>query len=118
MELTRDPYDIPADFDPRDLLADAWGIWYTEGEPVEVALKFHPRVAHRLQETRWHRSENMEELPDGSILWHAKVAEPKEMLYWIRGWGADVEVVEPHGLREAVRDEAQRLAALYGANEL
>jgi CRISPR-associated endonuclease/helicase Cas3 len=113
VELTREPYGTPADFDPRDLLADAWGIWYSENEPVEVVLKFHPRVARRVLETRWHRSEKTEELPDGNILWRAKVAEPKEMLYWIRGWGADVEVVEPHGLREAVRDEAQRLMVIY-----
>ena len=76
VEITRDEYDIPADFDAHDLLADAWGIWYTESEPVEVTLKFHPRVARRVQETRWHRSEKETELPDGSILWSARVSEP------------------------------------------
>jgi len=34
IELTHEPYAIPQDFDPRALLADAWGIWYTEAEPV------------------------------------------------------------------------------------
>lgn len=110
---TREPYEIPISFDPRDLLADAWGVWYTGGEPVNVALKFHPRVARRVQETRWHRSEDEKELPDGSILWQAKVAEPQEMLPWIRGWGADVEVLEPEGLRKALVREAERLARLY-----
>ena len=113
VEALHEHYEIPESFDPRDLLADAWGIWYSENEPVEVVLKFHPKVARRVLETRWHRSEKTEELLDGSILWRAKVAEPKEMLYWIRGWGADVEVVEPHGLREAVWDEAQRLMVIY-----
>lgn len=42
VELTDEPYAIPADFDPRALLADAWGIWYTEAEPVEVVLRFRP----------------------------------------------------------------------------
>ncbi len=107
-------YTIPEDFDPRELLADAWGIWYTEAEPVEVVLRFHPRVAHRVRETQWHRSEQVEEQPDGSLIWRARVAEPQEMLPWIRGWGADVEVLEPRELREQVMGEAKAMAELYG----
>ena len=116
IELTAEPYEIPLDFDPRELLADAWGIWYTEAQPVEVVLRFHPRVAGRVRETRWHRSERVEEQPDGSVIWRARVAEPQEMLPWIRGWGADVEVVEPRELRQRMAGEARRLARVYGWN--
>ncbi len=118
IELTDREYTIPEDFDPREKLADAWGIWYTEAEPVEVVLRFHPRVAHRVRETQWHRSEQVEEQPDGSLLWRARVAEPQEMVPWIRGWGADVEVVAPEALREMLTSEAQRLALLYGTGEV
>jgi CRISPR-associated endonuclease/helicase Cas3 len=108
------PYTIPEEFDPRDKLADAWGIWTTDAEPVEVVLRFHPRVAHRVRETQWHRSEVVEEQADGSLIWRARVAESQEMVPWIRGWGADVEVLGPEGLRERVAGEARRLAELYG----
>jgi CRISPR-associated endonuclease/helicase Cas3 len=108
------PYTIPEDFDPRETLADAWGIWYTETEPVEVVLRFHPRVAHRVKETQWHRSERVEEQPDGSLLWRAEVAEPQEMLPWIRGWGADVIVEGPEELRSQMAGEVRRLAEAYG----
>ena len=114
IELTDRKYSIPDNFDPRDLLADAWGIWYTEAEPVEVALKFHPRVAARVRETRWHRSESVEEQADGSIVWRARVAEPQEMLPWIRGWGADAEVLAPLELRERMMGEARAMAEEYG----
>ncbi len=107
-------YEIPKDFDPYVLLADAWGIWYTDEEPVEVVLKFHPRVAQRVCETRWHRSEQVEEQADGSLLWRARVAELQEMLPWIRGWGADVEVLAPPELRETMMGEARRMAQMYG----
>lgn len=113
IELTDREYTIPEDFDPREKLADAWGIWYTEAEPVEVVLRFHPRVAHRVRETQWHRSEQVTEQPDGSLLWQALVAEPQEMVPWIRGWGADVEVVEPSVLRDRMMGEARRLAEAY-----
>ncbi len=114
IELTDREYTIPDDFDPREKLADAWGIWYTEEEPVEVVLKFHPRVAHRVRETQWHRSEQVTEQPDGSLLWRARVAEPQEMMPWIRGWGADVEVVGPENLRETLTRHARSLAKVYG----
>ncbi|MGA9347995.1 MAG: CRISPR-associated helicase Cas3' [Anaerolineae bacterium] len=114
IELTDREYTIPDDFDPREKLADAWGIWYTEVEPVEVVLKFHPRVAQRVRETRWHRSEQVEEQPDGSLIWQAWVAEPQEMVPWIRGWGADVEVVGPRELREIVTRHVRALANIYG----
>jgi CRISPR-associated endonuclease/helicase Cas3 len=106
-------YTIPEDFDPRETLADAWGIWYTEAESVEVVLRFHPRVAQRVKETRWHRSERVEEQPDGSLIWRAEVAEPQEMLPWIRGWGADVEVLEPEKLRDDLTKEMRRMTRIY-----
>ncbi len=112
-EPLSEPYDIPEDFDPRDLLAEAWGIWYTESEPVEVVLRFHPRVARRVRETEWHRSQEIEERDDGSLVWRARVAEPQEMMPWIRGWGADVEVLAPDGLRALMHREVERLREIY-----
>ncbi len=113
-ELLTDTYPIPAEFNPQAQLADAWGIWYTDTEPVEVVLKFHPRVASRVKETRWHRSEDITEQPDGYLIWRARIAEPQEMLPWIRGWGADCEVVGPRELRETLIGEAKKLAEQYG----
>lgn len=113
-QITHERYTIPADFDPHALLRDAWGIWYTEAEPVEVVLRFHPRVAMRVQESRWHRGEKVEAQPDGSLLWRARVAEPQEMMPWIRGWGADCEVLAPESLRAKLAAEARALAEVYG----
>lgn len=117
-ELTDEPYTIPDDFDPREILADAWGIWYTDAEPVEVVLRFHPRVASRVRETQWHRSERLEEQADGSLIWRARVAEPREMLNWIRGWGSQVEVVAPHELRETMVAEMKQLALMYAIGDV
>jgi hypothetical protein len=36
------------------------------------------------------------------------------MLPWIRGWGADCEVLEPQELREMLMGEAKAMAELYG----
>jgi len=111
--MTQIKYSIPVDFSPVDLFKNAWGIWFTDGEPVEVVLKFSPRVAQRVGETRWHRSEQVAVQQDGSLLWRARIAEPQEMMPWIRGWGAEVEVLEPSDLRQKMVEESRRLCAVY-----
>lgn len=117
VELLREDYQIPEDFNPAELLKDAWGIWYTEEEPVEVVLKFSARVAKRVGETRWHRSEQVTEMEDGCLLWRAWIAEPQEMLPWVRGWGADCEVIAPVEMREKMKTEARNLARIYTMEE-
>jgi CRISPR-associated endonuclease/helicase Cas3 len=48
------------------------------------------------------------------LVWTAEIDEVKEMLPWIRGWGADCEVLEPAELREKVKGELRRQAGMYG----
>ena len=108
-------------FDPPDtaqLVADlegTWGIWLGDADPVTVRLRFRNYLLDRLRESRWHPTQHMEiDAQDGSILWTAQVAEPQEMLPWIRGWGRDVEVLEPEDIRAQVASEAAATARLYG----
>ncbi|MCZ7575409.1 MAG: CRISPR-associated helicase Cas3' [Ardenticatenaceae bacterium] len=112
IKLLPERYEIPATFDPRTYLASAWGIWTSE-KPQEVILRFHPRVRVRVLETRWHPDGQPEEREDGSVTWRAPIAEPREMLPWIRGWGADVEVLAPAWLRDELVEESRRLAQIY-----
>ena len=113
--LDDEAYTIPADFDPRKLLAQAWGIWYTDKEPELVELKFsaNPQIVNRVKETRWQAGEKTKDLSDGSLLWQAKIDEPREMLPFIRGWGADVEVLGPKELREALVQNTLDLNKVY-----
>lgn len=113
VELTGEFYLIPEDFDPTELLKQAWGIWYTENDPQEVQLRFSPTVANRVLETRWHSSQQTRLEEDGSLWWKADVAEIKEMIPWIRGWGADCEVLAPASLRSEVIKEITAMQGLY-----
>ena len=117
IELLGEPYELPPDFNPDELLKDAWGIWYTDSEPVEVRLRFTRAVAHRVRETRWHRSEQVEALPNGELLWRAWIAAPREMFPWSRGWGANVEVLAPADVRAELAEEARQLFQLYEGDE-
>lgn len=81
-------------------------------EPTRVHLKFSHWVTKRVKETLWHPSQEIEETPDGCE-WSALIGDIVEIAHWIRGWGADCEVLAPQQLREDLVKEARRLAHLY-----
>lgn len=114
--LTSEPFEIPTDFDPVKLLAGAWGIWFDEeDQPTPVVLRFSRDVARRVRESKWHPSEQVEEeTRTGDLIWRAEIDEWKEIVPWIRGWGADCEVLEPKELRETLMGEAKTMAEKYG----
>lgn len=112
VEITRERFDPPPTVELLQGIETAWGIW--GGTGVEVTLRFHYRVRTRLLETRWHPSQRITTGEDGYLSWQAVIAEPQEMLPWIRGWGADVEVLAPADLRERLTVEAERMARMYG----
>lgn len=112
--LSSETFSLPADFDEQELLRHAWGIWRGAGEPVTVRLRFAPgEAARRAAETVWHPLEDARHTADGGYLWEAPIAEWREMLPWVRQWGARVEVLAPTPMRSELQREAQRLALLY-----
>jgi predicted DNA-binding transcriptional regulator YafY len=113
VEMTEQYFTLPDDFDPEELFGQAWGIWFTGLEPVEIVLRFSQRVAQRVRETRWHRTEQVETQQDGRLLWRARIAEPQEMMPWIRGWGPEVEVLQPVKMRDEIASQAIEMARLY-----
>jgi len=111
-----EPFTVRDDFDLHRLLTGAWGIWFSEdAQPVTVRLRFtSAQVIRRIGEERWHPSERTERDAEGRLLWIAEIDEPQEMLPWIRGWGADCEVLEPQELREKMIGELRRQMRVYG----
>ncbi|MCA9963687.1 MAG: WYL domain-containing protein [Anaerolineales bacterium] len=110
---TTQPVEYPEDFNEEELLQLAWGIW--QGESAEtVKLRFKYGMAtHRLQETKWHPTEKVEPCSNGDLIWSAEIADWQEMLPWIRGWGADCEVLEPVTLRRSLEREVMQMAKTY-----
>jgi predicted DNA-binding transcriptional regulator YafY len=114
-EVLDESYAVPADFDPHAWLAGSWGIMAEE--EVEVALRFTPAVARRVKESHWHRSQEVEDEPDGGCIVRLRVGGIREIRSWILGWGADVEVLSPDSLRLEVADQSRRMALHYDGQE-
>jgi len=111
-ELTDEPFTVPETFDGAQLLQRAWGVMSGDGDPVHIRLRFSQFVGKRVRETRWHPSQRADETAEG-LIWEADIGDVTEIRPWIRGWGADCEVLEPADLREEMSREARRLTRLY-----
>jgi predicted DNA-binding transcriptional regulator YafY len=107
-----DTYTIPDDFNPDTYLAYCWRIMTGE-KPVSVVLLFNADAAPYIRERTWHPSQTIETRADGMLAVRMCIAEPREMLPWIRSWGAQVEVLSPEWLREKVAEELRNAAEIY-----
>lgn len=114
-KLLRTDFTIPEDFPGLDLLRNAWSIYYGE-QTVRVVLRFSPEVSRRVRETHWRTASSPQPDPDlpNFIRLTFEVADTTDLKPWIRTWGANVEVLEPHSLRDEMVGEARALGRLYG----
>lgn len=77
-------------------------------------LKFSPKAAGRVKESQWHSSQKITDLNNGKILVEFNISQPDEMYPWIRGWGVDVEILEPDYLRQRFIEEIREMGKKYG----
>ena len=106
-----DEVDRAVDFDLDRYLRDSqMNLPY--GETIEVVLNFKGRAGDHLYETPINASQSLQKLDDGTLL-TAHLEHTQELVWWILGFGASVEVLEPQGLREEVADEVLRAQQLY-----
>ena len=66
-----------------------------------------------MRETKWHPSQQIDELPGGAVELTMSVASMMELGRWVRSWGDKVEVMAPDSLRQELREEALRTARNY-----
>lgn len=81
--------------------------------PQRVRIRFRPAVRQYITETRWHTSQQIDDLSDGSFIFTVEVSEPREVGWWVLQWGANAEVLEPESLRQEMIETAGALVAVY-----
>lgn len=112
VKVTEREFELPADFNPEQHFAKAFGAFVGKGD-FRVVVRFAPEVAHRVKERIWHRSQSETERPDGSVDVALQVDNLEEIEQWVLGWGANARVIAPRQLAIRVRDAAEQVRKLY-----
>lgn len=90
-------FKVPADFDVEAYFANALSL-FTGAKAERCTIWFSPLARRWITERRWHPSQEVEELPDGSIRLHLQVAVTQEVVRWILGHGEDAQALAPASL--------------------
>jgi predicted DNA-binding transcriptional regulator YafY len=89
-------------------LRDSFGVHSGQGQ-YDVVIRFNPRAADYIREKKWHESQQLRELKNGSVELRLKLSGLVEIERWILSWGGDAKVIKPRELAEAVRKSARRI---------
>ena len=101
----------PQDFDIDAFIASgAFG--YLTGAPITLRATFKGRVGDHLYETPLAPDQVLEVRENGVHL-TATVASTRTLVFWLTGFGAEVEVHGPVKLRAEMKEIAHKMAAMY-----
>ena len=114
IKTLKERFNIPKDFNPKDYLEKAWRIY--KGGEKEIVLKFDKYESRWIKERIWHKTQKIEELDDGGILFKV-TANPEEIKRWIIGYASHIEVLKPESLKKEIEDEIKKLSKIYKINE-
>jgi predicted DNA-binding transcriptional regulator YafY len=89
-------------FDLKAFADRAFGVFQNEEEFGEVVWHFLPDAAAHARGFEFHRSQQMEELADGSLIVRFSASGHLEMCWHLYVWGDKVEVLAPERLRDMV----------------
>jgi len=101
VELTNITFQRPADFDLTAYLDASFGI-YQGDDDILIKVRFSPKVARYVLETRKHQSERLTKQRDGSVLAEYRLSSTKEFASWVLGFGPEAIVLAPESLREEI----------------
>lgn len=102
-------------FDLQEYLGRAWSM-IPEGKIHNIKLRFLPKVARNVAEIQWHSTQTVTFDSDGAAIMRLRVDGLNEILWWILGYGDQVQVLAPQALKNKVVDIAQKTIELNKNN--
>ncbi len=105
-------YRIPRSFSLESHLGNAWGM-IRGARDQRVEVRFDAAFAPTVSDTIWHRTQEVQEHPDGSCTLRFTVSGIDEISWWVLSMGPHCRVIRPKALAVRVRDLAAQTAKTY-----
>ncbi len=109
---TGETFIRPQKFSLQKRLRDSFGVHAGPGE-YSIRIRFDELVADYIREKKWHPSQQLVELPDGSVELRLKLSSLVEIQRWVLGWAGNAVVLEPPQLVEGIRQAAATMLGNY-----
>jgi len=116
IQLTNINFQYSPGFSLQEVYRHSWSVWTEEepGEPETVRLKVRKGPSMRFRALKFHHTQKVRKLQDGSLEVTYKIIGARSMIPWLMSWGTAVEVLEPAWLREEMAGALTRTREIYG----
>ena len=102
----------PQGFDLQAFASRSFGIYQDEVENVE--LRVLPEGADEARAWRWHPTQTLEDLPDGSVRVRFTASGMRELAWHLFTWGHQVRIIAPDRLKTAMAEALEAAKAALG----
>ena len=97
-------FTVSKKFDANEYLAGSFSV-FKGGDDYEVVVDFDAWAADEVRGRRWHRSQELTELPKGMLRLRMRLSDLAEVEKWILSMGTHATVVRPQALRERMSSQ-------------
>jgi len=116
LKVTGGTFEKMGGFDINEHIGSSVGVWDNQSSSsFEVVLEVTGWVARMVQERKWHSSQKVKVLDDYGTRVEVRMTlgNLEEVKQLVLSWGRNVKVIKPDELRDAIREEAQGMLAVY-----
>ncbi len=110
------PIDMPFDFDLQKYIAEGHMGFNMNGhtlKPIGLVVVFDKRAVNHFYESPLSNDQQIVEYSEDSVLLSATVIDNEQLYWWLLGYGAQAQVLEPEHLRQQMVDTIRGMANQY-----
>ena len=111
--VLEEPARIPRDFSLQRYIQGPAFAYPGDGRTITLRARFVEPAAYHLAETPLSDDQEIEPTGDGWRVVRATLPYSEQLVWWLLGFGDQVEVLEPEDLRSLMAETAAQMADLY-----
>jgi predicted DNA-binding transcriptional regulator YafY len=112
IEASQERFTVVPKFSFERLRDQSFGV--IGGKPITVKVQFRKDQVPCVKERIWHPTQRFEDLPDGNTVMTFRAGGEFEIVRWVLGWGSAALLLEPDSLRNAIREQVEKVKESYG----
>lgn len=113
LKVLEQRYSIPRTFELNQKIGNSWTMISSSGPNHRVRLKFGSQVARNVEMVNWHKTQRTTLHADGTLDFEVTISGLDEIIWWILGYGDQVEVKHPYKLKRLVAQRVKKMASNY-----
>lgn len=106
-------FEYPEDFRLRTYIENEQAFNFLTEPSVRLCIAFDGNAGSHLKESPMSLDQEFDTLPDGRLVVSGTVIPSLKLRWWLRSFGANVEILEPASLRAEFAADCRKLAERY-----